>query len=113
MISCFDKFGTYSLYAMSAGSATEGKDWKDKSWEERKIGARIGGISTEFHFRKVIELYKNGDNRKKISKNKDPREVDVSSMLMTMDCGNELMLQQIEQHGEEAVRDAILLTDFF
>lgn len=49
MISCFDKFGTYSLYAMSAGSATEGKDWKDKSWEERKIGARIGGVSTKFN----------------------------------------------------------------
>lgn len=57
-------------------------------------------------------MYKNGDNKKKISKNKDPREVDVSSMLMTIDCENELMLQQNEQHGEEAVRDAILLMDF-
>lgn len=64
------------------------------------------------HYRKIIELYKNGDNRKRNSNNKDPREVDMSSMLMTIDCGNELKLQQIEQHGEEAVRGAILLMNF-
>ena len=69
---------------------------------------RINQVRT----RKVTELYKNGDNRKKNSKNKDPREVGVSTMLTTIDCGNEVMLKQIEQHGEEAVRGAIILMDF-
>ncbi|KAG2632596.1 hypothetical protein PVAP13_2NG109600 [Panicum virgatum] len=78
---------------------------EDKGQNKRRIN-RVQ------HSRKVTEFYKNGDNRKKNSKNKDPREVGVSTMLTTIDCGNEVMLKQIEQHGEEAVRGAIILMDF-
>lgn len=69
---------------------------------EEDKGKNKRRINRVQHSRKVTELYKNGDNRKKNSKNKDPREVGVSTMLTTIDCGNEVMLKQIEQHGEEA-----------
>ena len=76
---------------------------EDKGKDKRRIN-RVQ------HSRKVTELYENGDNRKR-NPNED-QEVAVSTTLTTIDCGNELMLKQIEQHGEEAVTGAIILMDF-
>ena len=76
---------------------------EEDKWKNTR---RINQVRT----RKVTELYENGDNRKK-NPNED-QEVDVSTTLTTIDCGNELMLKQIEQHGEEAVTGAIILMDF-
>ncbi|KAG2640988.1 hypothetical protein PVAP13_2KG137100 [Panicum virgatum] len=76
---------------------------EEDKWKNTR---RINRVRT----RKVTELYENGDNRKK-NPNED-QEVAVSTTLTTIDCGNELMLKQIEQHGEEAVTGAIILMDF-
>jgi len=76
---------------------------EEDKWKNTR---RINQVRT----RKVTELYENGDNRKR-NPNED-QEVAVSTTLTTIDCGNELMLKQIEQHGEEAVTGAIILMDF-
>jgi hypothetical protein len=59
------------------------------------------------HYRKVIDLYRSDENEKENTKNNHPGEVD---MLITIDGQNE-MLQEIKQHGEEAVQAAITLRD--
>lgn len=75
-----------------------------ESKEDKRNNKRMDRIR---HYRKVIDLYRCDENEKENTKNNHPGEVD---MLITIDGQNE-MLQEIKQHGEEAVQAAITLRD--